>query len=487
MKFLPTVLLILFFLFIQRGFTQSISLDQQDSLLISPAQITRYAEKVSGKAADLQGKLDKKSSKAIAAFRKQEEKLKRKLVRLDSAKAKQLFANADQQYQRLEQRLQQTGSLQHYIPSLDTMETSLAFLRQAGSLLPGMQGQQKVQDALNRVKGLEGQFQKAEEIKNFLKERRQFLKLQLQKLGFSRQLKKLNKEVYYYNQQVAEYKDILRDPKKTEQKVLALLRNTKLFRDFIKRNGMLARLFPIPDAGSGSQGQQTGFAALQSRTQVTSFIQQSVLRSSTSMPQLEQNIQGAQSQLSELRNRISQLGGNGNETEIPDFKPNNQKTKSFWKRVELGTNIQSQKSNGILPVTTDLGLSVGYKLNDRSIIGIGGSYKLGWGSGGWKNIRLSNQGVGLRSFVDWRIKKTFWLSGGYEWNYRPALQDFAASSNGNWDGIAWQRSGLIGLSKIVSTKTKFLKKAKLQLLWDFLSYEQRPRTQAILFRIGYSF
>ena len=52
---------------------------------------------------------------------------------------------------------------------------------------------------------------------------------------------------------------------------------------------------------------------------------------------------------------------------------------------------------------------------------------------------------------------------------------------------AWQQSGLIGLSKVLSLKTKFFKKTKLQLLWDFLSYQQVPATKPFLFRIGYTF
>jgi len=46
---------------------------------------------------------------------------------------------------------------------------------------------------------------------------------------------------------------------------------------------------------------------------------------------------------------------------------------------------------------------------------------------------------------------------------------------------------LIGISKMVSLKTKFFKKTKLQLLWDFLSGDQLPIAQPILFRVGYSF
>jgi hypothetical protein len=85
--------------------------------------------------------------------------------------------------------------------------------------------------------------------------------------------------------------------------------------------------------------------------------------------------------------------------------------------------------------------------------------------------------------VDWKLKGSLWLSGGYEQNYRTGFNNIAQLQ----EQSAWQQSGLIGLSKVVSLKTKFFKKTKLQLLWDFLSYEQRPRAQAVVFRVGYNF
>jgi hypothetical protein len=34
-------------------------------------------------------------------------------------------------------------------------------------------------------------------------------------------------------------------------------------------------------------------------------------------------------------------------------------------------------------------------------------------------------------------------------------------------------------------KSKFFKQTTLSLLWDFLSYQNVPKTQPLLFRIGY--
>ncbi|MEI9942908.1 MAG: hypothetical protein WDN26_01685 [Chitinophagaceae bacterium] len=93
------------------------------------------------------------------------------------------------------------------------------------------------------MKGLQNSFQKAEDIKKFLKERRQYLKEQLQQLGFAKELKKLNKQVYYYSEQLNEYKTLLKDHKKAERKAIELLSKTKIFKDFMRKNSQLASLF----------------------------------------------------------------------------------------------------------------------------------------------------------------------------------------------------------------------------------------------------
>jgi hypothetical protein len=187
--------------------------------------------------------------------------------------------------------------------------------------------------------------------------------------------------------------------------------------------------------------------------------------------------------MQQLKNKLMQLRGSSSDDIMPQgFKPNNQKVKSFLKRLEYGTNIQAQRSTNFFPATTDLGLSLGYKLNDKSIIGVGAAYKIGLGHG-WDHMELSSQGAGLRSYVDWKLKGSIWISGGYEMNYKSMFNSIDQLKNLD----AWQQSGLLGLSKVFDVKSKFFKKTKLQLLWDFLSYEQVPQTQAVLFRIEYGF
>ena len=198
---------------------------------------------------------------------------------------------------------------------------------------------------------------------------------------------------------------------------------------------------------------------------------------------VQQNIQSSQGEVDQLRNKLAGLGrSGGSDLQAPDFNPNDQKTKSFLHRLQFGTNLQSTHSNVFYPTTTDIGLSVGYRIDNKNVIGVGASYKVGWGSD-IQHIRLSGQGVGLRSFVDIQIKKTWYASGGFEYNYQQPFPIQGIPRNLD----DWKKSGLIGISKIISMKTRVFKNTKIQLLWDFLSYQQVPQAQPLKFRIGYSF
>jgi hypothetical protein len=176
---------------------------------------------------------------------------------------------------------------------------------------------------------------------------------------------------------------------------------------------------------------------------------------------------------------VSAVGQAEGEGDMPNFKPNNQRVKSFWNRWELGANLQSTRSNEWLPSATQFGLSAGYKLNDRSVIGLGMAGSIGWGKS-IRQIVASYEGVGARSFFDCKLKGTFWLAVGYEMNYRSSFSRIEQLNVLR----EWQQSGLVGISKRYKVGKKM--KGNMNLLWDYLSYSQIPRTQSIIFRFGYS-
>jgi hypothetical protein len=474
--------------------------DAADKIAGFPAE---FLKKADNKTTSLDDALTKQTEKYLQRLAKKEARLKRKLYKVDSATTKSLFANdPTQQYQALIQKLKSdsipgTASFTgQYMPYLDSLKGSLSFLNKnpqltgASKILPA-----DLQNSLGHLQQLQAKMESADEIKQYLQQRKQQIKNILTQYshlppGITGIYNNYSKESFYYSQQVKEYKDLLNDPDKAMKTALTVLNKVPAFTSFMKKNSMLASLFNIPGAVDNANPAQA-VAGLQSRSQVTQLIQNQVGQSGPNInTMVQQNLQSAQGQMNTLRDKLKSLGGGSGDPDsyredMPNFKPNNQRTKSFLKRLEYGTNIQSAQSNTFFPTTTDLGLSVGYKLNDKSTIGIGASYKIGWGSN-VRHIVLTTQGMGLRSFLDVKLKGSFYASGGFEYNYQPpTLPDSLASKGLN--ASSWQQSGLIGLTKIVSLKSKTFKKTRIQLLWDFLSYQQRPQTQAFKFRIGYNF
>lgn len=454
-----------------------------DSILntLSPRVTEKYISSISEKSDKISSALDKQTKKYLNRLQKEEVRINRKLSKIDSIAAKNIFTDSKKKYEDIKKDLENKSanllkSSGHYFPFLDSATTSLKFLETNSPAFGKVSGNvTQVKAALGKVHDLEDEFKQAENVQEFIRQRKEYLKEQLANYNFGSFLKNYNQQAYYYAQQVNEYKAAMDDPSKLEKKALGILNQIPAFQDFMKKNSMLAGLFNIPEDYASM-----GVAGLQSRADVQQLIQSRISMMGASGSQTAQaNMMDAQSQLSQLRNKFMQTGSGG---EMPDFKPNDQKTKTFLKRLQYGMNVQTLHSTYYFPTTTDIGFSVGYKINDKNTIGFGGSTKIGWGTD-YKHIAVTGQGLGIRSFMDLKIKGSFYASGGFEYNYQKVFSSFRQLP----DIHTWQQSGLIGISKMVSIKSAVVKQTKLQLLWDFLSYYQIPRSQPIKFRIGYNF
>lgn len=433
---------------------------------------------VSKKASFVEARLDKGMVKYLARLQKQELKLKRKVWKKDSSLARELFEGVEDKYRQLSKAPQNINKYSSvYSGHLDSITTSLHFLREKNLL-----NSPELQNTLSTYSTLQSKLNQADNIKKYVSERQQLLKQQLESLGMLKQLRGFQKQAYYYQAQVREYRELWEDPSRLEQKVMEVVMKVPQFKEFFARNSVLGSLFSLPGSGEASGA---SLAGLQTRTSVNQTLLDRFGSGPVTTQMLQENLQSAQTELSSLKNRIRQYssgsyGNSSSDVELPEgFKPNNQKTKSFLGRLEYGANVQTARGSSYFPVASDLGLSLGYKISDKSSLGIGASYKLGWGRS-WDHIKLTHQGVGLRSYIDLKLKGSLYLSGGYEQNYRSEIRRIEQLR----DFSAWQSSGLVGLSKKYKLKGKL--KGEIKLLWDFLSYSQVPRTQAIIFRVGYS-
>jgi len=439
-----------------------------------------YITEVATKISRVDEKLSRQTRKALQKFDKLETKLKRRIAQKDSINTTAGYNTS--KIDQLQVEFNNTSAKAvtvfngEYNAYVDTLRSTLKFLQQQPAL-SGISKQiaQKLSHATDKLAVLEGKLLKAEVIKKYLRERNDLIKQQLQRFGMAGELKQLEKIRYYYGAYVNEYKDMLKSRKKLEKKAMSLLYTVPAFKKFISDNSILAGLFKIPAPGND---QLPTLAGVQTRASVQQVMQDRIVAGGPNATQtLRQQVQYAQAELKKLKDKISVYGSA--DAEIPSFKPNKQKTKTFLQRLEYGMNIQFGRSNNLLPATSDIAFTLGYKLNTNGAIGIGASYKIGMGSG-WDHIRLSNEGLGLRSYIDWKLGGKFYISGGYEQNYNSSFRNIPQLKN----YAAWQTSGLLGISKKMQVRGK--KNLRVQVMYDFFCYRHVPVTQPFVFRTGFS-
>jgi Skp family chaperone for outer membrane proteins len=453
---------------------------------------SRVFSKIQSQSAGINQQLSAQTQKYLARMARREQRMQQKMSAVDSAGAQRLFAGSQQQYAAMATRIRtDTGSSKatfsgQYQPYADTMRGAMSFLQQHPQLLPAVSPAvlTKLQGATSQLQALQAKLQDADQVKAYVQQRQQQIgqyiaeHSSLQGL-LGKDYAGMNQSVYYYSQQVRQYKEMLNNPDQLAQKALAVLSKLPAFQNFMKSNSQLGSLFSLP----GNYASTQAVNGLQTKDQVAKLVQGQVSAGGAAgASALQSNLQSAQSQLDGYKAKLPSLGTGNGDAQMPDFKPNDQKTKTFLGRIQYGFNFQTTHNSYYYPTVIDLGVSLGYKLGNSNVVGVGVSYKLGAGNG-INDIAFTSQGVGLRSFLTIKVKGSFSVTGGFEYNYTTPFTSYQQLRQIQ----DWTKSGLIGVTKTVSMKSKVLKQTTLSLLWDFLSYSNVPPTQPVIFRVGYNF
>jgi hypothetical protein len=234
---------------------------------------------------------------------------------------------------------------------LDSLSTSLNFLKNSQYI-----NNPKLNATLEKYTSVQDKLNQTESIRRFIIERQQILKEQLQKLGMLKELKGFQKEVFYYRAQLQEYRELWTNPSKIEAKLLEAVQTLPQFKEFFASNSLIGRLFPMP---SGPAGASVALAGLQTRAMVNQALADRFGSGADVTQMLQQNLQGAQDQLQALKDKAEKIGtgslGSSEDFDLPTgFRPDGQRTKTFFRRLEYGANIQTGKSSTYFPVTSDL-------------------------------------------------------------------------------------------------------------------------------------
>ncbi len=444
----------------------------------------KYLNAVENKIDKYSNRITGKTEKTLAKLSKWENKIKNILDQVSPETSAKLFGNNATTFTTLLKKLQEgkaiaEGYKTKYNEYRDKLTTSVKYLEDQKDKLD-KKYIQPINTTKKKLDELERDVSNTEAVEAFIKERKQQLINEAFKyIGKSKYLTKIDKEAYYYVETLRNYKELFTDKKKAEELAYKILDKIPAFKSFVQQNSVLASLFRRPGGGDNNIANLTG---LQTRANVQAIIQDRIAAGGpNAREQFSLSMQQGQAELSKLKDKIIQAGGSSSDANIPNFKPNDQKSKTFLQRLEYGSNFQFAKNNSLVPTTADIALSIGYKISEKSIVGIGVSYKLGLGS--IQRISISHQGIGIRSFIDWKLKKQFFVSGGLEMNYNAQFRNITQLK----DQSVWQQSGLIGITKKINIKTKLFKGTSIQLLYDMLYRQHNPVSQPILFRTGYSF
>lgn len=472
-----------YFAFIAVILTAQFSSAQIDSTAKSLRNIpTKYLNEIDKKIERYSTRVTRKTEKTLTRLSRWETKIHGMLQKLSPETAERLFDNNQPTFTSLLRKIEngQVITLRYkaqYDQYRDDVTTSLEYLaNQKDRLDSGLV--KKVEATRNRMDQLINDEDDNEALQQFIKERRkELIEQAIQHIGKSKYLTKIKKEAYYYAESLKNYKELFSDKKKAEETVTNILKKIPAFQQFMRSNSELASLFGQP----GDVANASDIAGLQTRASIQNLIQDRIAAGGQNAREVfNQNMQEAQVALNNLKDRmLSSIPATEGENSLPDFKPNMQRSKTILQRLEYAFNLQFGKSNNLFPATTNIAATVGYKINDKSVTGFGVSYKLGMGT--IQRIRLTHEGIGLRSFIDWKLKKELFITGGYELNYNTQFKNISLLTNPD----ALQQSALIGVTKKIAIKTKWVKSTNIQLLYDFLSREHVPVSQPVLFRIGY--
>jgi hypothetical protein len=275
--------------------------------------------------------------------------------------------------------------------------------------------------------------------------------------------------VAYYKAQVSQWKALINDPSRLEAEALRWVSKLPAFQEFMKNNGELANLFG--GFGNNNGGSQTMIGGTQSRQALAQALQAQFGQDALAGQRMQQQLQGAMGQLAEIQQKLSGIvgqtgaGSQGNVTlSARDEERAAHRAKPTGQKFELGWNLQAGTRIRGFPAVTDLALSAGYRITPSLVLGAGMAYKFGLGT--WEKIQWTHEGVGFRSFGDFRLAspraKMFgdtWLTVSAEMNYFQRIYDLSQLKE-----AAWDPSLLAGLTKRLRAGKR---QGKIQILYDF--------------------
>lgn len=461
-------LTVIFTAYISTSFAQKAAV-QTDGIYSD--YLSKYYSEVKNKSSKYRQSLNSTTGNTLKKFAKWEKKYLGIINRINPEAFNSLnnsqysFKSLNQEYLRAEAKFKEANIDEYF----DRLKLQIAYLENTTLNLSGNQA--TATKTYKELQELDSALNSQEYFKKNILKRKQELLTAAASFSNSKVFVKLQKECFFYEQRLALLKERFYVNTDIEKEMIGLLDKIPAFKKFFQNNSAVANLF-------GSNASQIGIQTipfLQTRSTISNGLRQQVAVNGLG------SAQDFASKVEAIKADLKSLSKQAQEERKKLFgekKPNMQKVKSFKERLEFGTDFQAQKPRANTYQQTTIGLSLGYKLNDKSVFGIGAAY-----TGQVEvlpKVKIGNHSIVFRSFLDYKIKGGIYITGGLE----TSPSTTSSSTFLNQVTANWEVDGQIGITKKILFNSKFKKGLKFQFLYS-LPMNHSKVDEGFVYRIGY--
>jgi hypothetical protein len=367
---------------------------QADPEAVQYAQ--RYLHNKTTDLSNYQSKYQRRIGVLLQRMERKEKRVLQRIARTDSTRTNRLRNTAD--FGALAgmtaDSLKHNSFARRANASIDSLKAIQSFIDQQsqGKALPGDQ-------YTEQIKSLKQHFDYEQQLNALIKKRTADLKDAANGITG---LQGIDKQSFYAVERLKACKQIAQSPDALEEKALAYLQGSPGFTQAMKGTGPDAS----PEAASMQQTQQ----------QLTASLQQKFSGNLSQLSsQMNGQINGWQNKLADTRNTISKANNLLHQAP-PAFKVNPMRCLPFSQRLEKQFNIQTTRATALSPALLETSFMLGFRQNARLSYGTGLALNTGLGQN-WSNICVSFQGLGYRTYLQWKGPYGLSAYGGYERMY----------------------------------------------------------------------
>ncbi|MBE9668118.1 hypothetical protein [Mucilaginibacter boryungensis] len=297
----------------------------------------------------------------------------------------------------------------------------------------------------------------------------------------------IQKQVYYAKQKMNVFKEMEEEPTKAEDQAMEYLQGTDGFDKYMDK--ATAGPNSMQNLGPNATAADLQKMGLQTKQQVQAALQQRFGSNLSGLsPKMGDQIKSFQDKTQNINTAKQSLQSLRHLKHInrPSFKINPMRGLPFWKRIEKQYNFQTTRATiDGAPAILQLSAMAGYRQSPKLSYGIGVVEATGLGQS-WTDLRLSFQGVGLRSYTAWQWQYGIGIYAGYERLYKQAAFSNTTSTDQTsapslHSTNTYNESILIGLTKNYHINDKW--NGTIQVLYD-IWWQQKGLSSPIVLRFS---